>query len=276
MSSFRILTPVLAWIGLNAVTGLSLVIPLKYRSYSLPIILTLATISLKTTHYLGPGLSELWGLITLIGFMHFTSLLYVKKWSLRTDLIRLNCADLKLLCRQMYKVSSNPRLVHVSSETLLCSKKTSMKSTAPTGRFRMSRVGWLCVSIIMGSIFNCILMVLLRMSIDIHDFEHGKGSLRHLARLLKADATKPSDLRDIYVRVWFIVCFLWPPIMMLNCIHIILAIFFIYILRVDTGKEWPDLYGSSWEAYSLRRFWGRYVAGSRQAFCVTEADWYAA
>lgn len=45
---------------------------------------------------------------------------------------------------------------------------------------------------------------------------------------------------------------------MLNTCHVLLSIFFVSILRIDTPEEWPPLFGSPLEAYSIRRFWVKF------------------
>lgn len=115
----KFLVPIAAWIAMNATTGLSLVVPLCRRPFVLPILLLLASISFNTMHYFGPGFADLWGLFTLIGFTHFTSLLYIKKWLINTvppSGARLGVKD---VLTRMYKISSNPRLVHISRDVVI-------------------------------------------------------------------------------------------------------------------------------------------------------------
>jgi hypothetical protein len=40
--------------------------------------------------------------------------------------------------------------------------------------------------------------------------------------------------------------------------HVLLSIFFVAILRIDAPEEWPPLFGSPLEAYSVRRFWAKF------------------
>lgn len=86
MSPLAAFIPVVSWILVNAATCVLLTVPLQRRFYLLPTILIPATISFTTTHHLGftPGLPELWGLGTLIGVIQYTSVLYIKRWTIRT------------------------------------------------------------------------------------------------------------------------------------------------------------------------------------------------
>ncbi|OBT74656.1 hypothetical protein VF21_07014 [Pseudogymnoascus sp. 05NY08] len=49
---------------------------------------------------------------------------------------------------------------------------------------------------------------------------------------------------------------IWSSYVVLTLSHDILAIFFVTLLRWDQPSQWPALFGSIAEAYSLRRFWG--------------------
>ncbi|KAH8169431.1 membrane bound o-acyl transferase family protein [Sarocladium implicatum] len=44
----------------------------------------------------------------------------------------------------------------------------------------------------------------------------------------------------------------------LTLIHLLLSVFFVAFLGVDEPAEWPSLFSSPLEAYTLRRFWGRF------------------
>ncbi|KAI2470731.1 membrane bound O-acyl transferase family-domain-containing protein [Annulohypoxylon bovei var. microspora] len=66
----------------------------------------------------------------------------------------------------------------------------------------------------------------------------------------------PMTTRDLYLRVFFSVYWIWDSYAILTISHDLLALFFVCILRWDMPQEWPPLFGNIVDAYSLRRFWG--------------------
>jgi hypothetical protein len=51
---------------------------------------------------------------------------------------------------------------------------------------------------------------------------------------------------------------IWIAYLMLEICHSIFAIIFVVILRLDTPESWPPLFGSPLEAWTIRRFWGKF------------------
>ncbi|OTA81200.1 hypothetical protein M434DRAFT_47183, partial [Hypoxylon sp. CO27-5] len=62
--------------------------------------------------------------------------------------------------------------------------------------------------------------------------------------------------RGICLRTIISFHWIWSTYYLLTSAHDILAILFVSILQWDLPSEWPCLFGSVLEAYSLRRFWG--------------------
>ncbi|KAH9907720.1 hypothetical protein F4778DRAFT_797809 [Xylariomycetidae sp. FL2044] len=62
--------------------------------------------------------------------------------------------------------------------------------------------------------------------------------------------------KDICLRIIFSVHWIWITYVSLTISHDMFAILFVVLLRWDLPREWPELFGSISEAYSVRRFWG--------------------
>lgn len=62
--------------------------------------------------------------------------------------------------------------------------------------------------------------------------------------------------KDLYLRTFFSLNWIWDTYAILTISHDLLAIFFVCVLRWDMPQEWPPLFGNITEAHSLRRFWG--------------------
>lgn len=269
MSPFAALIPIFSWIFLNVSTCVLLTVPFRHRLYFLPAVLIPVAISFSTIQRLEfiPGLSELWGTITLIGLIHSTSLLYIKRWTLcitssAKDLPKRKAAWFsKTLWTQMYKVALSPRFVGIPYKNIIPEQHTGnqLKSTALHGRFSMKRVLWLLFKIALNLFFNKLIVRSFKV-IDINDFAAVKTILlRRLFQSLIRGSASQVSAREIVVRLWFTANSIWTPILLLDCIHTALAILFIYVVRIDIPEDWPDVFGSPSEAYTLSRFWTRYV-----------------
>ncbi|KAI1125682.1 hypothetical protein F5Y10DRAFT_294461 [Nemania abortiva] len=66
----------------------------------------------------------------------------------------------------------------------------------------------------------------------------------------------PFNIKDLCLRAVFSLQWVWDTYFILNLCHHVLALIFVAALRWDLPEEWPPLFGSMTEAYSLLRFWG--------------------
>ncbi|TFB01192.1 hypothetical protein CCMA1212_007034 [Trichoderma ghanense] len=64
--------------------------------------------------------------------------------------------------------------------------------------------------------------------------------------------------RGLCIRGVVSVNWIWTSYTVLSGAHDILAIMFVSLLGWDGPEEWPPLFGSAIEAYSLRSFWGNF------------------
>ncbi|KAL4876705.1 membrane bound O-acyl transferase family-domain-containing protein [Aspergillus karnatakaensis] len=89
--------------------------------------------------------------------------------------------------------------------------------------------------------------------------------IRALGRVLIADFSPETELlhmqlssHQVQVRAIMSVQWIWRAYFFLEFYHSLLAIVFVAILRFDCPDEWPGLFGSPSNAYSVRKFWGRF------------------
>ncbi|KAI8962865.1 membrane bound O-acyl transferase family-domain-containing protein [Daldinia sp. FL1419] len=78
--------------------------------------------------------------------------------------------------------------------------------------------------------------------------------LRHL---LEWD-DDPISSRQLLLRAFVCVSWMWTNVLMLESYHAILSLLFVVVLRFDDPEDWPPLFGNPVEAWSVRRFWGRF------------------
>lgn len=73
---------------------------------------------------------------------------------------------------------------------------------------------------------------------------------------VKQGIIPPVNKTDLCLRAVLSLNWIWDTYFVLNTCHHFLALIFVAILRWDLPDEWPPLFGSVAEAYSLLRFWG--------------------
>ena len=81
------------------------------------------------------------------------------------------------------------------------------------------------------------------------DFDPSKQS--YLRRI------RTITVRETTIRSWLVFNFVWSSWAIFIATHNILAFAFV-ALGIDEPEDWPSLYGSISEAYSMRRFWGEF------------------
>lgn len=87
-----------------------------------------------------------------------------------------------------------------------------------------------------------------------------------IGRILPSDVARPALLiwwdweitaRELVVRSYMAVSWVWDSLVFLDGANAMLAIFFVGV-GFDEPGDWPHLFGSLDEACGLRNFWGRY------------------
>ena len=81
------------------------------------------------------------------------------------------------------------------------------------------------------------------------DFDPSKQS--YLRRI------QSITVRETTIRSWLVFNFVWSSWAIFTASHDLLAFVFV-ALGIDEPEDWPSLYGSISEAYSIRSFWGRF------------------
>ena len=64
-------------------------------------------------------------------------------------------------------------------------------------------------------------------------------------------------VREAIIRSWLVLNFVWSSWAIFTATHDLLAFTFV-ALGIDEPEDWSSLYGSIFEAYSIRRFWGKF------------------
>ncbi|KPI42256.1 uncharacterized protein AB675_9638 [Cyphellophora attinorum] len=242
MAGLTVLVPILALLALNVAGSVLVTVPARHRSYLLPAILLPAAVSLTMSEHLEviTGLSEIWALITLIALTHYVSLLYIRKWK-----VDITPSDV-----QQQKLSSDK-----ASQKPIFIRSTAIHAATPLkSRLIFLLLRFFTVTVILNDV--AIHPPFLSPSLNPDDFSPSSGRTL-LARLLLRSRDAATK-REIYIRSWLTISMFMHLSLVLDALHTICAIVFIYVSRMDTLQDWPDMFGSPLQAFTLARFWGKY------------------
>ncbi|KAI8169912.1 Acetyltransferase TRI7 [Colletotrichum sp. SAR 10_86] len=67
----------------------------------------------------------------------------------------------------------------------------------------------------------------------------------------------PVSQRQIFLRIFTVFSWIWSNFLILESYHAILSTTFV-LLGIDNPKDWPPLFGSITDAWTVQRFWGRF------------------
>lgn len=81
------------------------------------------------------------------------------------------------------------------------------------------------------------------------DFDPSKQSYLRRIRI--------TTVRETTIRLWLVFNFVWSSWAIFAATHDLLAFAF-FAFSIDEPEDWPSLYGSIFEAYGMRRFWGKF------------------
>ncbi|KAI0095490.1 membrane bound O-acyl transferase family-domain-containing protein [Daldinia grandis] len=79
-----------------------------------------------------------------------------------------------------------------------------------------------------------------------------------LRRLFVGSEDDLISVHQLLLRSFVSVSWIWTNILILESCHAILSLLFVVILRFDDPEDWPPLFGNPAEAWTVRRFWGKF------------------
>ncbi|KAI1465989.1 membrane bound O-acyl transferase family-domain-containing protein [Daldinia caldariorum] len=119
--------------------------------------------------------------------------------------------------------------------------------------FRISRVGTI---ILIDRLLVQTLCEHITATSTILDFTPDQEPI--LRRLLERDEDDPVSRHQLLLRAFICVSWIWTNVLVLESYHALLSLLFVVVLRFDGPADWPPLFGSPAEAWTVRRFWGRF------------------
>ena len=198
-------------------------------------------------------LSSLLGFFVLLWISHIVRLLLLEKVNLPADWKTTYKAvfDFRgISTKEQNKrfTSRTPQTdVGVASEekgtrTIAGYSKSSRHYT-----FLLKRLASVVIILLSIQIYTITYSLLLQLSYD--DFHPSKQTyFRHI---------RTVTIRETIIRSWVVFNFSWSSWAIFTATHDMLA-FAHVVTGLDEPEDWPSLYGSPLEAYSIRRFWSKF------------------
>jgi hypothetical protein len=123
-------------------------------------------------------------------------------------------------------------------------------------RFLLEQLVTATALYLLNSLYTTQLLPILTSSLSHADITPGKQT--YLRRFLFHHRSAAITTRETLIRVFLAFHFLWSAYYIFTFLHSLFALAFVCVLGLDNPSDWPPLYGNPTEAYTIRRFWGKY------------------
>ncbi|KAI4747162.1 hypothetical protein E4T50_02507 [Aureobasidium sp. EXF-12298] len=217
-------------------------IPQQLRNLCFPIFLVPAWRAFATAGcFTWPtSLSGIWGLAVLIWIVHIICLLYIDKIPLQSKSRKQ--WDVKAAYKLLFDTTSPSTAVLASTRTLLAFVASRLLKLVVYWQLTVH-----LFTPLIPSMFG-----------PLEPWEFDQYSQTYIRRLPIFETPEPVTARETWIRVAFTFRWIWLNFVDVDAAHTFLSIIFVGVLRFDSPEEWPSMFGSPLEAYSLRRYWGRF------------------
>jgi Membrane bound O-acyl transferase family len=227
----------------------------RHRVYLLPFFFTFSVLSFTTCTHFGyflPSLIGLWSLGVSLYILHIISLLYIEKWPAPRPQHQAANPNLRpwqnLDLRVTYKVWGNPQLLPASTATPTSPNDNSGPETS-------------------YSVFYFLRLVKLPIYYYVHVYLIPSIVSETIVGFFPEDVAPTQQTllrrlhevtaREIVLRGYTAVIWVWESIVFLDGANALLACFFVFV-GLDQPSDWPALFGSLTSAMSLRAFWSKF------------------
>lgn len=216
------------------------------------------------------GLDSLWGLFITIYVAHITAALYTEKWTLASTEEPSTimpggseCRSLmqsKMDFRAAYRIWSNPRRLDLLHDKITTAG--GQRGSSSMRYFIFVRAAKLCCYAIIHQVISSQIFPGCFRPMSIDDFSPRRE--RYLSRIIRSNlfATIPSSttgditLRETLLRAFLAIDWAMAAYLVLEGCHHVFALLFVCVLRLDSPADWPPLFGDIRQITSIRRFWG--------------------
>lgn len=218
-------------------------------------LLILIYLSFANSHRWPAPIDSLWGMMMTVWISHSTSILWFVDWQTWWK-DEGQCAGEARLCvcekhRRIWRLWNNPRLVGTPIEV-----RGVPNTVTEISKLVLARAGKLLAYWILWHYIQPLIFPGLFMPIQVSEFGVEYESI--VRRLILSGFGPPVAAREVGMRsVWAI---LWASgaAVLIDAAHAMLSILCVAIFKIDEPTDWPPMFGSILEAYSIRRFWGHF------------------
>lgn len=238
----------------------ALYVDIQTRWLCMPFLVVFAGLSVLDSHHLTwpQGLSDLWALSVVIWTIHIISLLFCEdplEIRRRTNIQTTPESTTKWQLRPAYKLLFNLRLLRAQREdTENLADDCELQEPQDRYKFCVTKSCRLVIIWLLHTKIEPLIYPGPFLPFTPSDFSPTRQIF--FRRLLVNSGS--ITLRETGIRACLAVRWIWIAIYEIEAAHAFLAIVFVVVLRFDAAEEWPPLFGSVTEAYSLRNFWGRF------------------
>ena len=248
--------PLLYWCLSASTFGLALHLPTQSQRYCyLPIFLTFAILSIKSSRYLSffPPLISLWNQGMTLCIAHILSVLYIEQVPApdppaaqqKSESSKLSTKDTwAWRVRTTYRLWGNPQLLRVERDQL-----QSEGSSQHLSAFMFLRVIKLPIYYMLH--VHILPMIFDETIVDILSSDVGPTQQKFIGRATEITA------REATVRGYVAVFWIWESVVFLDGANSILALICVGF-GFDQPEDWPTLFGCPSKATSLKRFWNSF------------------
>ncbi|KAJ5431036.1 hypothetical protein N7445_008768 [Penicillium cf. griseofulvum] len=233
-------------------------IPCPQRIILSPLLYIPAGLSFATSNWWMGDLNSLWGLLLCIWVGHSTSLLFIEDlrvWEEGEYLGRISKLAPYIHGRYYkgLKLWNNPLLLGTSYQFVKNPKSTTSSSSS-LARFTVLRLGKVTAYVGMYFYIKSRIFPAAFIPVQIDEFD----PLHQVYFRRLSSQIVPVTSRETLMRCAFVCWWAFSAVAMLDSAHAALSLVSVSLLRFDEPYEWPPIFGSLSQAWSIRRFWGKF------------------
>ncbi|KAK6954625.1 hypothetical protein Daesc_004592 [Daldinia eschscholtzii] len=251
MTSFSATTtvqPLILYASAVALIFMGLYLPANRRDAILPLIWAVLAASMQDIRQLDwiPGFGYQFGMLVIITFLCSPLIFHTRKEPLKIEVKADGSLNWNLATA--YKIYNNPRMLPINLEKYSKIPPVSNSRLVQFTLYRLLKAAFfVAIKIGLGFVMTPIFS-----TCTLEDFSPAREPI--IRRLIYDTVS----LHDLGIRAFISTIWIFDSVSQLEISHALVGVLFVAILRVDELHEWPPLFGSPLEAYSLRQFWGRF------------------
>lgn len=235
-------------------------VPSKQRFLTVSVMIIAQCLAFKTADHWPGDLGALWGLFTCIWLAHATSLLWLEDSAIWHEeemdyLVRNGKVNRYIPVVNWYRplrLWNNARLLGTPRQLARIHKSTDSRSLL---KFTLQRLWKLFAYWAIHRVMSAYIFPGPFKPFHVDEFSPSRETI--FRRFLQASDTD-FTLREVLLRAGFVLYWGYTTVSALNGIHAALSLLAVSVLGFDDPRDWPPLFGSLGDAWTIRDFWGKF------------------